>query len=45
MAFKLGTYTHGLFDDFDLDARSQWLGRGIHSAFNYLARQISSNKD
>ena len=43
MAFKLGlkvdlcmgyNYTHGRFDD--LDAGSQWLGRGKRSALNYL---------
>ena len=46
MAFKLsmkvdlimyGIYTPGHFDDLDLDARSQWLGRGTNSACNYLS--------
>ena len=45
MAFKLGVmvdlcmgyiYTHGLFDDLGLNARSQWLGSGKKSALNYL---------
>ena len=45
MAFKLGMETdvcmayllsHTRFDDLDLDARPQWLGRGTHSALNYL---------
>ena len=43
MAFKLGlpasTLMHDMyayFDDLDLDARSQWLGRGHNSALNYL---------
>ena len=32
-----GVYTDGLFDDLDLDARSQWLGGGTNSALlNYL---------
>ena len=31
-----GIHAHAHFDDLDLDSRSQWLGRGKHSAFNYL---------
>ena len=43
MSIKLGLtvdmphkYAHAHFDDLDLDARSQSLGRGKHSALNYL---------
>ena len=40
MAFKLGMkvdiYTHGRFDDLDINARSQWLGRETHAALNYI---------
>ena len=31
-----GINIHGRFDDLDLDARTQWLGRGNKSALNYL---------
>ena len=37
---KKRIYTHGHFDDVDLDAMSQWLGRGKNSAFE-LSRQLS----
>ena len=36
-----GIYAHAHFDDLDLDARSQWIGRGKQSAFNYLDKQLS----
>ena len=44
LAFKLGMngrvmhgiYIQGHFDYLDLDARSQWLGRGNNSSWNYL---------
>ena len=45
MTFKLGTtadlcisykYAHARLHEFDLDARSQWVGRGNKSALNYL---------
>ena len=48
MAFKLNRtvdlcvayhYAHARFDDLDLDAGSQWLGRGQNSALNYLDNQ------
>ena len=29
-------YAGAHFDDLDLDARSQWFGRGNNSALNYL---------
>ena len=35
-------YTHGRFDD--LDARSQWFGRGTNSALKYLDNYASSKK-
>ena len=45
MAFKCGMMVlmHGIshFDDLDLDARSQWLGRGNKSALNYLNNELS----
>ena len=46
MAFKLGktvalcvaayNNAYGYFDDFNLDARPQWLGGGIKSSLNNL---------
>ena len=36
--------TDGRFDDIDFDARSQWLGRGINSALNYLDNKASKSK-
>ena len=45
MAFTLGVtvdlcmtcmHAHARFDDLDLDARSQWAGKGNQSALNYL---------
>ena len=29
-------YDHAIFDDLELDARSQWVGCGKQSALNYL---------
>ena len=52
MAFKIGmlvdlhmtSFTlNAHFDDRDLDAMSQWLGRGNNSALNYL-ENLASNK-
>ena len=31
-----GIHAHAPFDDLDLDARSQWVGKGKKSAVNYL---------
>ena len=31
-----GTYAHARFDHLDLDARSQWVGKGRKSVLNYL---------
>ena len=51
MAFKPGMnvdlcmgyiYTDGHFDGLDLVERSQWLGRGTHSALNYLDNKASN---
>ena len=54
MSFTLGmmldlyawhnNYAHAYFDDFDLDARShsQWVGKGKHSALNYLNNKASN---
>ena len=42
MAFKLCMTVylcmdaHARFDDLDLDARSQWVGKGKNSSLNYL---------
>ena len=35
-------YAHDHFDDLDLDARSQWLGRGQTSALSYLDNEATS---
>ena len=39
-----GIYNDGRFDDLDLDARPQGLGRGTNSALNYLD-SYASNTD
>ena len=36
------SYAHAHFDDLDLDARSQWLGRGNIPALNYLDTKASN---
>ena len=46
MAFKLGmpvdglcmayNYVHARVDDFELDAKSQWVGKSKKSALNYI---------
>ena len=48
MAFKLGMTVdllrgiYARFDDLDLDARSQWVGKGKQSVLNYLDNQASN---
>ena len=47
MAFKLGVtvdsiYAHDRFDDLDLDARSDWVGKGKKSTLHYLNNKISN---
>ena len=35
-------YAHVRLDDLDLDARSQWVGKGKVSALNYLDNKASN---
>ena len=38
------TYAEARFDDLDLDARSQWVGKGENSALNALGKSVKSWK-